>query len=58
MEQRYSDMHTLLKSDANAWKYFNMLPDYVRDHISSRAGSVNTFSSLQAYAQNLLKGDI
>ncbi len=57
MEQRYSDMHALLKSDAQAWKYFNMLPDYVRDQISTRASNVKTFSSLQAYAENLLEGD-
>lgn len=57
MEQRYSDMHALLKNDAQAWKYFNMLPDFVRDQISTRASNVKTFTSLQAYAENLLEGD-
>lgn len=57
MEQRYPDMHALLKNDAHAWKYFNMLPDYVRDQVSSRASTVRTFSNLQAYAESLLEGD-
>lgn len=57
MDQKYSDMFDLLKADSNAWKYFNMLPDYVRDQISSRASNVNSFPRLQAYAENLLKGD-
>jgi len=57
MEQKYTDMFDMLRADAHAWKYFNMLPDYVRDQISSRASNVNSFSSLQAYAENLLKGD-
>jgi hypothetical protein len=57
MESKYSDMHALLKGDSQAWKYYNMLPDHVRDHIGSQADTVNTFSSLRAQAEHLLHGD-
>ena len=42
---------------AEAKRYFDSLPDYVRDQISSRADSVNTFAGLRDYADNLLRGD-
>ena len=57
MEFKFTDMHALLKGDSQAWKYYNMLPDHVRDHISSSADTVNTFSSLRAHAERLLHGN-
>lgn len=57
MESKFTDMHALLKGDSQAWKYYNMLPDHVRDHISSSADTVNTFSSLRAHAERLLHGN-
>ena len=57
MEPEYSSMYALFAQDAEAKRYFDSLPDYVRDQISSRADSVNTFAGLWDYADNLLRGD-
>jgi len=55
--QKYHDMYELFKHDQTAKQYFDKLPDYVRDQISTRTGGVNSFASLQDYAENLLRGD-
>ncbi len=55
--KKYSDMYELFKSDSSAKQYFDKLPDYVREQISTRAGGVNSFDSLKDYAENLLRGD-
>lgn len=55
--QHYSDLNTLLCSEPEAKHYFDTLPDYAREQISTRADSVNSFASLKDYAQNLLRGD-
>lgn len=57
MIQKFPDMYALLKSDPQAKQYFDKLPDYVRDQISTRAGNVNSIESLKDYAENLLRGD-
>lgn len=57
METKYADLYAMLNSNTEARQFFNALPDYVRDHISSRAANVNTLSSLKAYGDNLLQGD-
>lgn len=53
----YPDMHALLNQDPEARHYFDGLPDYVRDQISTRAGNVKSFESLRNYAENLLRMD-
>ena len=53
----YPDLFALLQDDAEAKRYFDTLPDYVRDQISTRAEGVNSFASLKDYAQNLTRGD-
>lgn len=55
--EKYPDMYALLNSNRQAKQYFESLPDYVREHISTRSGSVQTFESLRDYAENLLRGD-
>lgn len=55
--QHYSDLNTLLRSEPEAKRYFDTLPDYAREQINTRADSVNSFASLKDYAQNLLRGD-
>ncbi|MCM1235630.1 MAG: hypothetical protein NC489_36490 [Ruminococcus flavefaciens] len=55
--QHYSDLNTLLRSEPEAKHYFDTLPDYAREQISTRADSVNSFASLKDYAQNILRGD-
>ncbi len=58
MDNPYRSMYELMEKDADARGYFDALPDYVRDQISSRADNVNTFSDMRDYAENLLRGDI
>lgn len=53
----YPDLNTLLRSEPEAKQYFDTLPDYAREQISTRSDSVNSFASLKNYAQNLLRGD-
>jgi len=55
--QHYSNLNDLLQGDSEAKHYFDTLPDYAKDQISTRASSVNSFTSLKNYAQNLLRGD-
>lgn len=58
MEPKYESMYTMFEKDPAAKRYFDSLPDYVREQISTRADSVNSFSGLKDYAENLLRGDI
>ena len=53
----YPDLNALLCSDPDAKHYFDTLPDYAREQISTRANNVNSFASLKDYAQNILRGD-
>lgn len=55
--QKYYDMYELFKKDTRAKQYFDKLPVYVREQISTRANGVNSFDSLKDYAENLLRGD-
>ncbi|MPM54879.1 hypothetical protein SDC9_101662 [bioreactor metagenome] len=54
---KYPDMYALFDREPEAKRYFDGLPDYVRDQISTRAGGVNSFESLRDYAENLCRGD-
>lgn len=47
----------MFKQNSQAKAYFDALPDYVREQISTRADSVNSYSGLRDYAENLLRGD-
>lgn len=55
--QKYNDMYDLFQNDKNAKQYFDNLPDYVREQISTRANGVRSMENLQDYAENLLRGD-
>ena len=57
MAKKYPDLNALIEQDQAAGQYYASLPDYVREMISQRATSVNSFESLQNYADNLLQGD-
>jgi hypothetical protein len=56
-QKKYSSLGALLQQDAEAKSYYENLPDYVREAIQSRGHNVNSFASLQDYAENLLRGD-
>lgn len=58
MEPKYESMYVMFEKDPDAKRYFDSLPDYVREQISTRADSVNSYSGLRDYAENLLRGDI
>lgn len=51
------DLYALLQKDPQAKAYFDDLPGYVRAHMESRPQGINSLSSLQDYAENLLRGD-
>ena len=53
----YSDLNALLRSEPEAKRYFDTLPDYARKQIQTRPSGVNSFDSLKDYAENLLRGD-
>jgi len=57
MPNKYSNLSDLINSDNNTKKYFNSLPDYVRQQIFSRSSNVHSFDELKDYAENLLRGD-
>ena len=57
MSRKYASLDQLLKSDPKARAYFDRLPEYVRDQMSARSDSINSFESLSDYADNLLRGD-
>jgi len=54
---KYPNMYDLFRDDPKAKQYFDKLPDYVREQISTRADGVNSLESLKDYAENLLRGD-
>ena len=57
MSKKYPDVHALIAAEPMAKRYYDTLPDYVRDQINTRADSVNSIESLKDYAQNLTRGD-
>jgi len=57
MAKKYQNLDLLMAQDAEAKRYYDNLPDYVRDQIATRSESVNSLDSLQDYAENLLRGD-
>lgn len=52
-----SDLNTLLHSEPEAKRYFDTLPDYAREQIRTRSGSVNSFDSLKNFSENILRSD-
>lgn len=53
----YPNLEALLHSEPEAKRYYDALPAYAREQISTRSGGVNSFDSLKDYAENLLRGD-
>ena len=54
---QYPNLNVLLHNDSEAKHYFETLPDYAREQISTQAESVNSYASLKDCAQNILLGD-
>ncbi|OQB14364.1 MAG: hypothetical protein BWY15_01221 [Firmicutes bacterium ADurb.Bin193] len=57
MYKKYNDLGALIRDDEDAMEYYWSLPDYVRSQIDQRPYNINSFESLQDYAENLLRGD-
>lgn len=57
MSKKYSGLRDLIQEDYEAKVYFLSLPEYVQGQIQQREDHVNSFASLQDYAENLLRGD-
>ena len=54
--KKYINLNTMLQQDKISRDYFFSLPNYVQDQINTRGSNVNSLSSLQDYAENLLRG--
>ena len=54
---KYPDLNALLRSESEAKRYYDVLPDYVRGQNDTRPAGVNSFASLKDYAENLTRGD-
>jgi hypothetical protein len=57
MPNKYSGLNQLIEQDKEANRYFESLPDYVKETISARSENINSFASLCDYAENLLRDD-
>jgi len=52
----YADLQAMIFQDGNARQYYNELPEYIRDELSSRGDDLTTFDSLKRHAETLLEG--
>ena len=57
MQKKYKGLTELINAEEAANKYYQSLPNYVKEQIDTRADSVNSFASLKDYAENLTRGD-
>lgn len=57
MDQKYNDLYQLIQQDQQANQYYSSLPEYVKDMMSARSDSINSYESLCDYAENLTRGD-
>ena len=53
----YKDLQAMIFQNADARQYYNELPKYIREMLNERGDDLNTFDSLQRYAETLLIGD-
>lgn len=51
------DLEALLREEPEARRYFDALPGYVREQISTRPYGIDSFARLKDYAENLTRGD-
>ena len=53
----YSNLYTLIHNEPEVRQYFETLPSYAREQISTRASNINSFESLKDFAENVTSGD-
>lgn len=57
MNKKYSGLNQLIAEDPEAKRYYQNLPDFVRNQIRQREQNINSLDSLRDYAENLLRGE-
>ncbi len=57
MQKKYSGLNELIQEDSMASKYYESLPDYVKQSIDARKQNINSLASLRDYAENLLRNE-
>ncbi len=55
--KQYQNLNALLQADAKAASLFAQLPLYAKDQIRTRSDHVNSMRELEAYVNNVLRGD-
>lgn len=55
--KKYRDLSALLAEDKQARAIFEEIPQYAREQIAERGGSINSVESLSDYIDNILRGD-
>ena len=53
----YPDLYALIRSEPEARQYFEILPAYAREQISTRASNINSLDRLKNFAENAARGD-
>ena len=52
----YNNLQAMISKDDHARQYYNGLPAYIREQISSRGDDVRSFAALKSQAETLLEG--
>ena len=55
--RKYENLGDLLQQNPAAKKFFDSLPDYVRESIEERGNNIRYDRDLRGYAEKLLRGD-
>lgn len=55
--QKYENLNYLLQQNPAARRFFDGLPDYVRESIEERGNNIRYDRDLRGYAEKLLRGD-
>lgn len=55
--REYQNLNALLQSEPKAAQLFSQIPLYAKDQIRSRGEHVGSMRELQAYIDNVLRGD-
>ncbi len=55
--KKYPGLSYLLAADPKAASFYSSLPGYIQEAIRQRSDNINSFASLQTYANNLAQGD-
>lgn len=53
----YRNLDDLLAKEKKAAALFNQIPQYAKDQIMTRADNVTSIDALEAYVNNVLRGD-